>query len=88
MAAAEELRRLGGLEAVLTMLQSRKVSIRETAALVFASSSHENDAFCCELFVVAQSAFRAFGSALRGIGDFTCFVLHLKACRRLRKSQD
>ena len=56
--AQKELSRLGGLAACLKLLEcsSKKKSLQETAALVLATATHENEGICRQLISLAADA--------------------------------
>eukprot|EP00947_MAST-08B_sp_MAST-8B-sp1_P001810 g1810.t1 len=47
-----ELQRLGGLPSTLKLLEARKSEVKETAALVLANCTHEDQEICAELVTV------------------------------------
>ena len=49
MNSKNELRRLGGLESALTMLESPKASVVDSAAMVIANCSQNDEEFCVAL---------------------------------------
>lgn len=53
-----ELRRLGGLSGVLTMLESTKPSVQESAVLVLTNCTQDDDAFCLQLMQVPPEKLR------------------------------
>ena len=72
-----ELRRLGGLSAVLAMLESPKSSVQESAILVLTNCTQDDELFCIQLMQSPQEKLRLLLSFLQGT---TQFHDHLSIC--------
>ncbi len=65
MASKAELRRLGGLAGVLTMLESPKPSVQESAVLVLTNCTQGDDAFSLQLMQTDPDKLRLLLSFLQ-----------------------
>ena len=72
MNSKNELRRLGGLESALTMLESPKASVVESAVLVIANCTQHDEEFCVALMRIPPEKLKLLLTFL----DRTSWVLY------------
>ena len=71
MNSKSELRRLGGLESALKMLESPKPSVVESAVLVIANCTQADEEFCVALLRIPPDKLRLLVSFLGGASRHT-----------------
>jgi hypothetical protein len=78
-----ELRRLGGLSGVLTMLESTKPSVQESAILVITNCTQDDDQFCLQLMQAPPEKLRLILSFLQCKLPMAARILVVRMCLNL-----